>query len=193
MFLGVWIIGPVPFPAAAQDSEGGGDELPIDSEWPDKLPDLYSRGDKTIGISVGPLFSLLENIGPVGGTLSFSYSYFFNSHLFIGGELQGMFIPTKGENILFIVPMGARVGYQFVLRRFEIPLALTIGFAPEKYMEKDYGGFFMKPAASFFWRFNPNWSFGLNAEWWWVPQWPENGFNMDGHFIEVSLSARYHF
>jgi hypothetical protein len=104
-----------------------------------------------------------------------------------------MFAPTKGENVLFIVPMGARVGYQFVLGHFEIPLAFTIGFAPEKYMEKNYGGLFMKPAASLFWRFNPDWSFGLNAGWWLVPQWPENGRDVFGHFPEVSLAARYHF
>jgi hypothetical protein len=182
-------------PLAAQDSEGGGggDELPIDSDWPDKLPDLYSRGDKIFGISVGPLFSLLENVGPVGGTLSLSYTYFLDSHLYVGGELQGMFTPTKGENILYIVPVGGRVGYQFLLGRFEIPLALTLGFAVQKYLEMDYFGFFMKPAASFFWRFNPDWSFGLNAAWWWVPQWPKHGRDEYGNFIEVSLSARYHF
>jgi hypothetical protein len=195
MLLVVWTIGPAQVPVAAQDSEGdgGGDQLPIESEWPERAPDLYSRGDKMFGISVGPLFSLLENVGPVGGTLSLSYPYFLNSHLFVGGELQGMFIPTEGENMLYIVPMGARAGYQFVLGRFEIPLAFLIGFAPEKYLEKNYGGLFLKPSASLFWRFTPNWSFGLNTAWWLVPQWPNNGRNKLGNFVELSLSARYHF
>lgn len=196
MLLVMWTIGPLQFPLTAQESEGndgGGGELPIDSDWPDKLPDLYSRGDKIFGMSLGPLFSLVENVGPVGGTLSLSYTYFLTSHVFVGGELQGMFAPTKGKNVLFIVPIGGRVGYQFVLGRFEIPLALTIGFAPQTYMEKNYGGFFLKPAASLFWRFNPDWSFGLNTTWWWVPQWPKNGLDAYGNFIEVSLSARYHF
>jgi hypothetical protein len=193
MLLGVWTIGPALSPLAAQASEGGGDQLPIDSEWPDTSPDVYSRGDKIFGISVGALFSLLKNVGPVGGTLSLSYTQFLNSHLFLGGELQGMFTPTEGKNILYIVPMGVRVGYQFVLGRFEIPLAFMIGFAPEKYLEKNYGGLFMKPSASLFWRFNPNWSFGLNTAWWLVPQWPKNGPNVLGNFVELSLSARYHF
>ncbi|GHV74011.1 hypothetical protein AGMMS49940_13130 [Spirochaetia bacterium] len=203
LLLGVWIL----FPLGAQEGDGGGDQLPIDTEWPDRVLDVYSRGDKMFGISLGPLFPLLfigesgildNKAGPVGGTLSLSYSYFLTSHLFVGGELQGMFAPTKGKNVLFIVPIGVRVGYQFILGRFEIPLAFMIGFAPQKYLEQGYIGLFMKPSASLFWRFNPDWSFGLNTEWWWVPQWPDRdrfGTSHDvyGNFLEVSLSARYHF
>jgi hypothetical protein len=194
------------FPLAAQDSgdgEGsgeGGPELPIESDWPDVMPDLYSRGDKIFTLSVGailPLFFIHEdggvkqgNIG-LGGSGSLAYAYFLDSHLFLGGELGGMFASTKAKNALFIVPMGLRLGYQFILGRFEFPLSLLIGFAPQTYLEKNYFGFFAKPLASAFWRFNPDWSFGLNAAWWWVPQWGER--TVYGNFLELSLSARYHF
>jgi hypothetical protein len=195
------------FPLAAQDSEEDEDngddegvELPIDSDWPENPPELYSRGDKIFGISLGPLFPLFftgdsgilpNNVG-IGGTLSLSYTYFLNSHLFFGGELGGMFASTKGKNNLFIVPMGFRLGYQFILRRFEFPLSVMIGVAPQKYMtDEGYFGFFAKPSASVFWRFNPDWSFGLNAAWWWVPQWADN--TVYGNFGELTLSARYHF
>jgi hypothetical protein len=193
-------------PLAAQDAEegeGAGEgrpELPIESEWPDVMPDLYSRGDKIFVISAGAILPTLfihedggvkdGKIG-IGGVGSLAYTYFFNGHVFMGGELGGMFAPTKAKNYLFIVPMGLRFGYQFILGSFEFPLSLLIGFAPQTYLEKDYFGFFVKPLASAFWRFNPDWSFGLNAAWWWVPQWGER--TVQGNFLELTLSARYHF
>ncbi|WP_010255538.1 TP0733 family outer membrane beta-barrel protein [Treponema primitia] len=197
------------FPLAAQDSEdegddgdedeGGGVQLPIDSDWPDTIPEVYSRGDKIFGISLGALFPLffvgesgiLSNNVNIGGTLALSYNYFFNSHLFFGGELGGMFASTKGENVMFIVPMGLRIGYQFILGHFEAPFALMVGIAPQKYLEEGYFGFFAKPSASLFWRFNSDWSFGLNTAWWWVPQWADR--SVYGNFVELTLSARYHF
>jgi hypothetical protein len=194
------------FPLAAQDSEeneGAGEgipELPIESDWPDVMPDLYSRGDKIFGISIGPILPTVfihedggvkEGKIGLGGGGSLAYTYFFNAHIFIGGELGGMFAFTKAENALFIVPMGMRVGYQFILGRFEFPLSLLVGFAPQTYLEKNYLGFFVKPSASAFWRFNPDWSFGLNAAWWWVPQWADR--TVHGNFLELTLSARYHF
>jgi hypothetical protein len=104
-----------------------------------------------------------------------------------------MFAATKGENVLFIVPMGLRIGYQFILGRFEFPLSLMVGGAPQKELDFGYFGLFLKPAASIFWRFNPDWSFGLNTAYWWVPQWPKNGPDVYGNFLELTLSARYHF
>jgi hypothetical protein len=194
------------FPLAAQDFEEGGGageggpELPIESDWPELMPELYSRGDKIFGISIGPVLPLVfihedegvkeGNIG-VGGAGSLRYTYFFDAHLFIGGELGGMFAKTKAENYFFIVPMGMRLGYQFVLGRFEFPLSLLIGFAPQTYLEKNFFGLFAKPSASAFWRFSPDWSFGLNTAWWWVPQWADA--TVHGNFLELTLCARYHF
>jgi hypothetical protein len=204
-FFLLMLLGVLLFPLAAQDSEEDTDsddgevEIPIESDWPENPLEPYSPGDKIFGISLGPLFPLFftgdsgvlpNNVG-IGGTLSLSYTYFLNSHLFVGGELGGMFASTKGKNNLFIVPMGLRAGYQFTLKRFEFPFSVMIGFAPQKYLEEGYFGFFAKPSASAFWRFNPDWSFGLNAAWWWVPQWAEN--TAHGNFMELTLSARYHF
>jgi hypothetical protein len=190
------------FPLAAQDFEEGegGPNLPIEAEWPDVMPDLYSRGDKIFGISIGaglPMVFIHKEGGikegniSVGGGGSLAYTYFLNGHLFMGGELGGMFAFTKAENALFIVPMGLRLGYQFILRSFEFPLSLLVGFAPQSYLEKNFFGLFIKPSASAFWRFSPDWSFGLNAAWWWVPQWADR--TVYGNFLELSITARYHF
>jgi hypothetical protein len=109
----------------------------------------------------------------------------------MGGELGLMFIGTRGENTLLMVPMGGRIGYQFILGRFEFPLSFMIGGVPQQYLELNYFGLFLKGDASVFWRFNPSWSFGLTTAWWFVPQWSSH--TVVGNFIELTLAARYHF
>ena len=179
---------------------------PIESEWIDYDATVYTRGDKTFTISLGVIFpTVFYGIDTtqgghgmsLGGTGSLSFNYFFGPHFSLGGELSGMFSATRGNNMYFAVPFGLRLGYQFVYKRFEFPFSLMIGVAPQKKLEEGYFGFILKPGASVFWRFNPDWSFGLNAVWWWVPQWPkpveEVRYDAYGNFLELTLSARYHF
>jgi hypothetical protein len=196
-------------PLAAQEEDEGEDDEgtapvmppPIESEWDDYSPNLYAMGDKTFVITLGPVIPLFftgavknndHGLG-VGGTGFLSYNYFLGSHVFLGGELGGLFIGTRGENMLFIIPFGPRFGYQFLAGRFEFPLSVMIGGAGEKYLDKSYFGLIIKPGAAVFWRFNPDWSFGLNGNWWILPQWPKDGNDSVGNFLEITLSARYHF
>jgi hypothetical protein len=196
----------LPLFAQEEDPEEDPGSPPIESDWEIYAPEAYSRGDKTFNISLGLIIptvfggegidtSIPDNTGFVklGGTGSLAFNYFLSSHLFLGGELGGMFAPTRGKNMFFIVPFGVRVGWQFVVSRFEFPITLMIGASPTKYLEQGYFGLIIKPGASVFYRFNPDWSFGVNANWWLVPQWPKGGKNVLGNFVEVTLSARYHF
>ena len=177
------------------------DEPHIESDWIHFDTDLYTRGDKNFVITLGvilPAFFAgnIDDQGhglSVGGTGSLAFNYFLGPNLFIGGEFSGMFAGTRGENMLFMIPFGLRIGYQFLWRRFEFPISLMIGGVPTRKLEEGYFGFIMKPGASAFWRFNPDWSFGLNTVWWFVPQWPKDGKNAYGNFIELTVSARYHF
>jgi hypothetical protein len=185
------------------EEETPGEEIPIESDWSGYIPSLYSRGDQTFTISLGPIFPtvfmnngkpITHNVNVVGGTGNLSYNHFLGPHFFLGGEIGIMFDTTLRKSPLYIVPIGLRGGYQFIFKRFEFPLALTVGLAPQKYLAQEYLGFFMKPSVSGFFRFNPDWSFGINTAWWWVPQWPkETSKRVDGHFIDVTVSARYHF
>jgi hypothetical protein len=193
------------FPLRAQEEEEE-DSPPIDieSDWSLLRPSSYTRGDQTFIISLGILVPTVfvgnegiisGNIG-IGGTGSLAYNYFLNSWFYIGAEVEGMFASTLGNNMLYIVPFGLRLGYQFLLGRFEFPLTLTIGGAAQSYLanEENYFGFFMKPTISGFFRFNPEWSFGLNVGWWWLPQWTrDSARDVHGNFLEITLSARYHF
>jgi hypothetical protein len=187
---------------AQEDGDTEPGSPPIESDWDAYIPDLYARGDKTFNISLGILIPTVfagsgmhgnpHNI-KVGGTGSLAFNYFLGAHFFVGGELGGMFAGTRGKNMIFIVPFGAHVGYQFVIGRFEFPLSLMIGAAPTKYLDKGYFGMIIKPGASAFFRFNSDWSFGLNTNWWMTPQWPKDDENVFGNFLEITLSARYHF
>lgn len=188
------------------EQEGGGSEIPIESDWSFLDRTLYARGDQTFIISLGVTFPALfmgdsintswffENNINLGGTGSLSYNYFFGPHFYIGGELGGMFSSTLGQNMYYVVPMGFRMGYQITLNRFEIPINVMIGMAPQIHRDKNYLGLIVKPGASLFWRLNMDWSFGLNTFLWWLPQWTsESSKNINGSFLELTLSARYHF
>ncbi len=187
---------------SGQEQNGGTSSLPIESDWSKVKIATYSRGDQTFVIAMGPLVPLFyynsagiqkTNIN-TGGTGYLNYNYFFTSHFSLGGEIGGSFSSTIGANMLYLVPFGIRLGYQFVLNRFEFPLALTIGAANQGYLDKGYFGLILKPSAAVYWRFNPDWSFGLNADWWWLPQWFSDPVQtMYGNFLGLTLAARYHF
>ncbi|MDR2922303.1 MAG: hypothetical protein LBU85_03045 [Treponema sp.] len=173
------------------------------------IPDLYSKGDQTITISLGTVFPTVFYVNgavkphnikpPVGGVLSLAYCRFLGPNLFLGGEAGFLSAYTLGQGILFIIPIGFRAGWQFVLHRFEIPLYAAIGIAPQRYLDLGYFGMYLKGAASAYFRYNSNWSFGLNIDWSWYPQWPmKDGKrtpekDVYANILGVTLSARYHF
>ena len=175
------------------------DEYP-EPDWIEIASSPYVAGDRnfviTLGVIIPTFFGGIENNQhglSLGGFGSLALNYFLSSNIFIGAELSGMFSGTRAGNMLYIVPFGARVGYQFLMGRFEVPVSVMVGAAPQRYLDKGYFGLIVKPAASVFWRYNPDWSFGFNTAWWLLPQSPKNGKNTFGNFLELTLSARYHF
>ena len=194
----------------AQEEEDGeeysppSEGIPTESDWDGYISDLYSKGDQTFTISVGVnfptvFFSNGEKIDhnfspPIGGMGSLAFSYFLNSNFFLGGEITGMFNPTIGKNTVFIIPIGVRAGGQFVIGRFEFPMQAAVGLAIHRYLKYGHFGMYLKGTIGAFYRFNPDWSFGINADWGWYPEWASNPQdNVDANIIGVTLSARYHF
>ena len=179
-----------------------------EDEWDFYRVDTYARGDQTFTITLGLIFPTLfwhhgygirpHNFSPaVGGTGSLAYTYFFGPHFFVGAEIGVSFNYTVAENTIFIIPIGLRAGWKFVLGSFEFPFTLAGGIAPQRYMDFSYLGWFLRGGASAFFRFNPEWSFGVNTDWTWYPQRPRTGDgpsrNVDGNMLGVTFSARYHF
>jgi len=181
------------------------DEPPSGGDWDIYAPDSYSHGDQTFIISLGTVFPTAffkngtyyknHNFNPpVGGAGSLSYNYYLTPNIFLGGEIGGVFMPTLGNNMFYAIPLGIRTGYQFYFWRLEFPLNLTIGMIWHRYLNLKYYGLYMKGGGAAYFRFNSEWSFGMNANWYWLPQWTgERGKNVDGNMADILLSARYHF
>jgi hypothetical protein len=184
----------------------------VEPDWDIYNIDTYSAGDKTFNISIGTVFPVVfvrereiieHNFSPpVGGASSLSYNFFLNSRIFVGGEVSGMFIPTLSKNTTYIIPLGVKAGYQLYLWRFEFPLSISLGMCWHRYLDLGYFGFFMKGGGAIYYRFNSDWSFGLNANWCFLPEWTKDKKNKDirtrekdvyGNIVELTLSARYHF
>ena len=170
---------------------------PIDNEWYDYDMERYSQGDMIFTITLGVLFPVLfsgtGDMGlSLGGTGILSYDIFLTPNIFIGAELGGQFSFSRLGNPFYMIPFGARIGYNIAFSRIEIPITLMLGFAPQLFLSTNYFGPIVKPGVSFFWRFNSDWLFGLNTAWWLVPQW-SNERDVYGNFLELTLSARYHF
>jgi len=194
----------VSFAYAQEDDQDEG-ELPIITDRDIYIPELYTKGDQAFLISLGLIFpTVFLNGGkvmnhnfepPVGGTGSLGYNYFLNSNFFLGGEIAGMFNSTLGMNTVFIIPIGFRIGYQFIVWRFEFPVSIMAGVNWHRFLEDGYFGFFLKGGGSVYYRFNPEWSFGLNANWNWLPEWiPDDPKkNVDGNIVDLTFSVRYHF
>jgi len=190
----------------AQENEPPEDSPPQDGgDWDIYAQDNYSRGDQTFIISIGAVLpTVFFNNGkyyknhnfspPVGGSGSLSYNYYFNRHIFLGGELGGSFLPTLGNNMFYAIFLGARTGYQFYWWRMEFPVNVTIGMTWHRFLSNSYYGLYMKAGGAAYFRFNSEWSFGLGSNWHWLPEWTNDGKkNVDGNMVDILLSARYHF
>ncbi|MDR2595692.1 MAG: hypothetical protein LBC76_00070 [Treponema sp.] len=186
----------LPFLLVAQEDD--------DPEWDYYYNDIHSKGDQTFIISLGTVFpTVFMNEGkkiehkfspPVGFTGSLSYHYYFFSSIFLGAEAGFMILPTVGKNTLFMIPLGAKAGYQFNYRKFEFPVSLTLGVSWHRYLNMGYFGFYMKGGGAAFYRVSNSWSFGLNTNWYWFPE--RTGIksnNVHANMLDLTLCARYHF
>ncbi len=191
------------FLAAQEESPGEDEDNPsIESDWSVFNAPSYERGDQMFGIGLGVIFPALfrgkegslPNKLKIGGTGALSYDYFFTSRFALGGEVNASFNGTVGGNMLYLVPIGVRFTYQLVFHPIEIPIIMAVGLAPHKYLDQNYLGLYLKPSVGVFWRFNSDWSFGLQGAWWWMPEWTKDSSeSVYGNFATLTIAARYHF
>lgn len=170
----------------------------------------YTLGDQMFSINLGlflPLFYF--NPAPpspdqavaatnltIGGTGALRWATFLTNELSVGAEVSGMFSFTPNGRVLFMLPVTAQVSYFFRSFPFEVPLYLGIGANFEQLDDQFHVSPILKPGGSFYWNFDPNWAFGFNLVYWWVPQIYSGARAADtriGNFLEFTLSALYHF
>jgi hypothetical protein len=163
----------------------------------------YSLGDQTFCINAGlflPMFFMSwapsvdpANLSP-GGMGSIQWQAYLTPQIRIGGELGALFALSRNTNFLFMADLTAKISYVFTVYPFEIPIFLGVGASLVRYQDSQTIDPLLKPGASFYWIFNSSWSFGLNVVYWWDMQFssiPEQ--SRVGNFLEITLSALYHF
>jgi hypothetical protein len=182
-------------PAVAQ-------EQPKEKTGP--VASAYGLGDQVLSISLGPFIPLfyLPNVGPegtnltLGGTGSIAWSAYLTGAIRVGAEIGGVFAFSKPNlNTLLMLPILARAQYVLTFFPFEVPISLGVGMNIVKYGELKNIDLLIKPGASVLWIYDSKWSFGLNLAWWldmqFYPSDPTQ--NRVGNFLELSLSALYHY
>lgn len=131
----------------------------------------------------------------IGGAGSLGYHRFIRSWWALGVDVFFGYHPTIGENIFTYIPFVINTTVQPVFRRFEFPLTVGVGAAMENYLSRTYfPGLIIKGQAGVFFRATPSWSFGLEGDFMYMPQWYDDPKHNDyGIFGSAVMSARYHF
>lgn len=163
----------------------------------------YALGDQVLSINLGPFIPLffLANDGSVAGTNltlggagSIAWSAYVTGAVRIGAEIGGVFAFSPNLNLLLMLPILARVQYVLTFYPFEVPLSFGVGMNIVKYGELATIDLLIKPGASALWIYDSKWSFGLNLAYWWDMQFAADpAQSRVGNFLEVSLSALYHY
>ncbi|MFQ3620638.1 MAG: hypothetical protein SNJ78_06810 [Spirochaetales bacterium] len=167
----------------------------------------YILGNQVIIINAGlfvPLFfqSLSGNIEgtnlSLGGVGSIQWSTYLNNEMTLGIEGGGMFAFSPNGRTLFMLPVTARYAYILRAYPFEFPLSLAAGINFTRLSSMFQILPIVKPGVSVYWNYSLEWAFGVNFFYWWSPnlyQGPEPPQRQSrfGNFLEISLSALYHF
>lgn len=150
----------------------------------------------TMPLNFGGKFPLYRN-GKLstGGAGALGYHRFITSWFALGADVSFGYNPTIGENIFTYIPLIINATIQPTYGRFEFPISIGAGVAVENYLSNSYfPGLVIKPEAGVFYRVTPSWSFGLQGEFMYMPQWYNDSSDNDhGKFASIALGARYHF
>lgn len=153
------------------------------------------KGDQYISIQVMPTFPL--TFGKqlyVGGALTLGYHQFLSETFAVGLDASFGYHPTIGSNIFTVIPVTVGVTWQPYIWRFEFPISVNIGMAIENYVQYNYfPGLVAKGSAGCYYRMNESWSFGVECQIMWLPQWYKD--IPSEHYLGISAiaCARYHF
>lgn len=130
-----------------------------------------------------------------GGAGMLGYHRFITSWWAVGLNIYFGYHPTLGENIFTYIPFVLDTTIQPTFKKFEFPITLGVGMAMENYLSRTYfPGLILRGAAGVFYRVTPSWSFGIEGDYMYMPQWYDDPkYNDYGLFGSVILSARYHF
>ncbi len=168
-------------------------------------PSQYSLGDQTLSLNAGafvPLFLVGGNptVGTmnlsIGGVGTIDWAAYLSSNIRIGASIGGAFTFDPNFTALLMVPIIAKISYLIDFYPWEVPITFGAGMSVIKYSADSTIDFLMKPGTGLYWTYNSSWSFGLNLNYWWDMQFGGGSFvgnSTVGNFLEISLSAFYHY
>ena len=170
-----------------------------------------SLGDQTFTISAGlyvPLFTVLlndyggydagaikANLKP-GGAGSLAYSFYLSPNWKLGLQFSGSFAKDINGNFAYTIPINVKGTYEFHPgNRITVPLHLGVGIAMSSWRENFIVDPILRPGAGVYFDWNFEWSFGMDISWWFIPQLTadDKSENSIGNFMDITLSAEYHF
>lgn len=199
LFSALFLAGSLTFAQSNDDIES---EQPIVSQ--DITFNMNEPGDQFIKIGLMVTFPL--NFGgsfplfrsgqlSTGGAGQLGYHRFINKWMAWGIDIAFGYNPTIGSNVFTYVPLMFNFMFQPTYKKFEFPVTVGVGSAMETYLNNTYfPGLVLKGQAGVFYRVNPSWSFGLEGDFTYMPQWYKDSSKNDyGIFGSALISARYHF
>ena len=134
-----------------------------------------------------------------GGAGSLLWKSYLSNEFALGAEIGGMFAFSAANfpNLLLMLPITVQGTYYVRAFPLEIPIFLGLGLNIVRYLDLTHFDFILKPGFSLYWVYDTSWSFGVNIVYWWVlePIWDDTFAQKTrlGNFLEISLSALYHF
>jgi hypothetical protein len=196
------------FRLAAQDSTKA-PPAALPTEAKPEITKLFNPGDKYFSISLGAEYGMF-NMNPItgafessnlneskwpGGTAALEWSFFVSPGFALGGDLGASVNFTPSGRGLYIVPITLKASYFFSNLPWEFPVSLGFGPCITTVSDASHVDMFVKPQAGIFYRVTPDWSFGGNLSWWVIPQiyWKHKDQDRIGNFVQLSMTALYHF
>lgn len=152
------------------------------------------KGDQYAKLSLSVDLPIRPTQLNIGGSGSLGYGYAITDNIFVGGDVSFAYSTTIGSNVMYFIPFMARFTYQFVAGKFEFPLSLGFGGAIQSYIDRTYFGMILHPEIGAYYRFSSDWSFGLSAGAFIIPQiYKKSSNNYVGVISNISLGVKYHF
>lgn len=178
-----------------------------ESEDQERFVPTYTLGNQMLMINGGffiPLFFQaldgdIDNTNlTLGGVGSIQWSAYLNNEMTLGVEGGGMFSFSPNGRTLFMLPLTVRYSYILHYYPFEFPLSLAAGFNFTRLDTQFQILPILKPGVSVYWNYSLDWAFGVNFIYWWSPNIyrgpePPKSHSRFGNFLEITLSALYHF
>jgi len=181
--------------------------FPIHAADDEEYVPTYVLGNQLLIINGGlflPLF--FQELGgtihdtnlSLGGVGSIQWAAHLSNNMTLGLEGGGMFAFSPNNRSLFMLPITARYAYSLKAYPFEFPLSISGGINFTRLGHSFQILPIVKPGVSAYWNYSSEWAFGINFFYWWVPNVytgpnPPKEESRLGNFLEISLSAMYHF